>query len=224
MVNTFVTSDSPSCVKYLDKRRLNSQRNEAHIILKVLEGKNESVAKGYKNHPATLMWKGHTEALKVYINRCIRYYKERGGNCELKKFRVDKKKVIWPWWFTCEELHLSHKCSLLRKDSKYYSKIFKLEEKEKVWMKYGYVWPSDLSKRKVTKLQEGRKYKPKDLCRDIGKGAPAEYRWTVKEVKKWRKNKTINPKTGRTISTTSKNGIYSDIERAYKYYKSTDEI
>jgi hypothetical protein len=228
MVNTFVTSGDPRCVDNLDKKRLNSQRNEAHIILKALVGGDSdddtSKPKGYANHPATLMWKGHEEALKVYINLCIKYYRRRGGNCMLEKFKVDKTKVVWPWWFTWDELHLSHKCSLLRKDPKYYSKIFELADPEQVWMDYGYIWPSDLSDRRVTRIQEGRHYKPKDLCRVIGAGAPAQYRWTIKEVKRWKQDKTVNPKTGRKISSTSKTGIYSDITKAYNYYKSTDEI
>ena len=230
MVNTFITGPSPRSVKNLDKRRLNAQRKEAYQILTTLKAKRkaekrgETVKIGYDNHPATLMWKGYEEALKVYINNCIKYFIRRGGSTVMERLKVDKDKVIWPWWFTWESLHLSHKCSLLRKDPHYYSKIFKLTREEKVWMKYGYIWPTDLSERQVARIKRGKVYPPEDVCRVIGTGAPAQYRWSIKEVKQWKKNKTVNPKTGRTISSTAKTGVYKDIKKAYDYYDRNDEL
>ena len=224
MVNTFVTSSSPRCVRHLDDKRLNKQRVEACQILDVLEGR--STSKGWINHPATLMWKGHTEALKIYINCCIYYWKKRGKNCNLNKFEVDEENVEWPWWFKWKDLHLSHKCSLLRKKPDYYEDIFELDEDEMEFMYHGYIWPTDISKSTKTKIVNGikngtlKRFEPNKVCRPIGTGAPPQWRWSLDEVNTWLEDKNVNPKTNRKISSKSKNGIYSDMEKAYNYYVS----
>ena len=55
-------------------------------------------------------------------------------------------------------------------------------------------------------------------------GAPAQYRWTLEEVLEWKNNKTVNPKTGKTINPKSKTGVYSDVKKAYGYYKEQEMI
>lgn len=59
----------------LDKRRCFAQVREAKQILNVLEGKS----KGYKNHPAVLMWKGFEKELKhyynIFLNECLEIHK-----------------------------------------------------------------------------------------------------------------------------------------------------
>jgi len=52
----------------------------------------------------------------------------------------------------------------------------------------------------------------------MGMGNPAQYRWTKEEVKKWKKNPNYNPKTGRAIKSTSKTGIYADLNKARIFY------
>jgi len=224
MVVTFVTSSNPKSVKHLDNRRLNKQRVEAQQILDTLLSntivKVDNKTKGWVNHPSVLMWTGHTDALKVYINCCIRQWLKRGKSCQLQPYLdVDEDIVEWPWWFTWPLLHLSHKCSLLRKDPGYYGSRFVLTTEETEWLQYGYVWPSKLQNIDIT-----RTYAPSEVCVSIGAGAPAQYRWTIDEVSQWHKNRLVNPRTGRTISKDAKTGVYKDIEKAYKYYVSVGEL
>jgi len=206
MVVTFVTSSSPKSVKHLDNLRLNKQRVEAQQILDMLSNGNRN------NHPSVLMWVGHADALKVYINHCIHQWLKRGKHCTLQPYTdVDESTVEWPWWFTWPLLHLSHKCSLLRKDPEYYSKQFTLSKKEQEWLQYGYIWPS-----KLNEIDVLHPYLPSEVCSAIGSGAPAQYRWSVEDVSKWDDDRSRNPHTGRTIKSTG--GIYKDLEKAYKYY------
>lgn len=222
MVVTFVTSSNMrKCVHILDDLRLNKQRVEACQILKAIDGTG-----GYSNHPAVLMWVGYKKALKLYINACISEWRKRGKYCELEPYEIDKNTVTYPWWFTWKELHLSHKCSLLRKNPNYYKNHFKLTKEEKPWLELGYIWPSDLSEdlsrriiRHVNRNGSSSKVvSPTDICRSIGAGAPAQYRWSLEQVKEWSKDKSINPKTGKKIKTTAKTGVYVDINKAYQYY------
>lgn len=218
MVVTFVTSSSPKCVGYLDDRRCNKQRIEAYQILQTLE----NTSSGWRNHPAVKMWIGHTDALKVYINHCIREWRSRGKNCKLNEYDIDETSVTWPWWFTWEQLHLSHKCSLLRKNPEYYSKIFKILPPETHWLDFGYIWPHKIATEAIEFIHSNpTDYEAHEVCDVIGMGAPAQYRWTSKEVSEWSRNKTCNPKTGRSIKNT-KTGIYSDLTKAQAYYKTNN--
>lgn len=210
---TFVTSSDPSSVKHLDNARLNKQRVEANQILDTLTG----MSKGWSNHPAVLMWRGHTDALKVYINHCIRAWIGRDKKCELEEYDIDEANVVWPWWYTWPLFHLSHKCSLLRKNPGYYDTRFVLTLEEKKWLEHGYIWPSKLA---IT-IDVKHPYGPQDVCVPIGAGAPAQYRWSKEETEKWNSNRSVNPRTGRAIKPGAKTGIYQDIEKAYNYYQKT---
>lgn len=218
MVVTFVTSSRESSVNKLDDRRLNKQRIEANQILKTVQGKSE----GWSNHPAVKMWVGHAEALKVYINWCIRAWRGRGKNCKLDEYDVDEESVDWPWWFTWKQLHLSHKCSLLRKNPEHYEQYFQLREDQTHWLLLGYIWPHKITQAARRRICDDQANYPADqVCDPIGVGAPAQYRWTVEQVQEWREDRTVNPKTGRTIKKT-KTGIYADIHKAYRYYQDND--
>lgn len=210
MVVTFVTSSDPSSVGDLDNARLNKQCVEANQILDTLLGKS----KGWSNHPAVLMWRGHTDALKVYINNCIRQWIRRGKRCDLQEYEIDEDTVQWPWWYTWPLFHLSHKCSLLRKKPEYYASRFTLTPDEKRWMDHGYIWPS-----KLPVIDIMLSYEPEQVCVPIGAGAPAQYRWTREDTERWNANRLVNPRTGRAIKAGAKTGIYRDIEKAYNYYQ-----
>lgn len=218
MVVTFVFSSNPKSIKYLDDKRLNKQRIEANQILNTLLGNS----KGWANHPAVKMWDGYEDALKVYINHCIRAWLKRGKNCTLEEYEIDEDEVEWPWWYGWKDLHLSHKANLLRKKPEYYEEIFPLKDKEKVWLDHGYIWPHKISKKIRRGVLEGERYAPAKVCDPIGTGAPAQYRWTIEDIEKWRDNRKVNPKTGKAINPDAKTGIYQDIYKAYRYYKDND--
>ena len=60
MVNTFLPyPDFVKSAKILDYKRLGKQRVEAWQILRALRGET----KGWRNHPATNLWRGHEKAL-----------------------------------------------------------------------------------------------------------------------------------------------------------------
>lgn len=215
MVVTFVTSSNPAAVRLLDTRRLNKQRIEAEQILDCL-----ILGKGNVNHPAVLMWTGYTEALKVYINHCIRAWRARGHYCELNEYSMDEGGVVWPWWFMWSDLHLSHKCSLLRKDPGYYCQIFRLEEEEEAWLVHGYIWPTKLG----GPVNPTIAYKPETVCSPIGAGAPAQYRWSPEDIVVWRARRDVNPKTKNRINLYAKGGIYTDLAKAEAYYVASGVI
>lgn len=117
----------------LDYRRLGKQRVEAFQILNALDGKS----KGWVNHPATRMWRGYEDALKLYHNVCIEEWVKRGykNTMQLKDVPED---LEMPWWLGDEKLHASHRSKLLEKDFDYYS-VFNWLEKPGM----AYWWPID---------------------------------------------------------------------------------
>jgi len=112
--------DFDQSARSLDNRRLGKQRVEALTILNILEGRTSG--KGWRNHPAVLMWRGCEEALKLYLNACLAEWKRRGFKNNIKSKRV-KKEIVWPWWLGREEFHSSHRANLLRKYPEFYSKF-----------------------------------------------------------------------------------------------------
>ena len=219
MVNTFVIADTPEeCAKMLDYKRLGKQRVEAKQIIDTLEHYDEK--KGWKNHPALLMWKDNINALKYYYNCMVDEWIFRGYKNEMKKYDI-KGDVVYPWWFHNKYVQLSHKCSLYRKNTKYYRNLTIDNE----FLKVGYIWPSSLTESQIEILKvEEIKSLPETksikeilkMCSELGTGTPAHWRISLKQVIQWRKNKLINPKTNRKIS---KNGsIYKDYKEAENFH------
>ena len=102
-------------VKCLDYRRLGNQRVEG-------KGALSSILKrgGWWNHPAVKMWVGYEEALKHYINCCIREWKARGYNNTMPLYSVGE--LVLPPWLGDDRFHASHRANLLRKNPDFYSK------------------------------------------------------------------------------------------------------
>lgn len=55
------------------------------------------IRKQYMTNPATLMWYGYTDALKYYINCCIKEFIDRGGNNTMQYYQLPPT-IQWPWW------------------------------------------------------------------------------------------------------------------------------
>lgn len=112
--------------RVLDNRRLGKQRVETLQILNALF----DAKYGWQNHPAVRMWRGHGQMLAEYgLSICVEW-KERGfkdtcyekiGNM-LGKF--PSSSLIEPPWLRNEELHISHRSNLIRKDPEYYKKFW----------------------------------------------------------------------------------------------------
>lgn len=132
MVNTFVPfADIEACAKALDYRRLGKQRVEAYQLWRALRG----LTKGWVNHPATLMWKGHTCFLAMYCNGMIDEWIARGYRNNMQKLPHCKNPSP-PWWWGWNPMHMSHQASLARKKPGYYD--FEVGD----YANWGYVWPS----------------------------------------------------------------------------------
>lgn len=98
----------------LDRQRLGKQRVEAQQILNALAGKT----KGWVNHPATRMWRGHEDALKRYLKCCIDEWVSRGYKNNMGVQAPTH--AILPPWVGDERVHSSHRANLLRKDPVHY--------------------------------------------------------------------------------------------------------
>lgn len=69
-MQTFLPFESfKRTAEVLDQRRLWKQVIEAKTILNVIEKKERGETKvGWGNHPAVIMWQGHSDILKIYYN------------------------------------------------------------------------------------------------------------------------------------------------------------
>ena len=118
--------------KCLDYRRLGKQRVEAKQIINTLAG----VKTSWEHHPAIKMWRGYTEALKLYCNFMIDEWVNRGYNNTMQFYHINIYKLSYPNWLGNIDFHKSHQSNLVRKDSKYYRAYF-----PNIPDDLPYVWP-----------------------------------------------------------------------------------
>lgn len=121
----------------LDNKRLGKQRVEAWQILRALAG----LTKGWRNHPATLMWKGHEQALAVYGVFICNEWTSRGFRDSMTDRFINTiddaclVNMTLPSCFGRDDFHASHRSNLLRKAPDYYGKFGWLESND-----LPYVW------------------------------------------------------------------------------------
>jgi hypothetical protein len=129
----------------LDNQRLGKQRVEVLQIMNAIRGHS----KGWRQHPATKMWTGHTNALLAYGTACCVEFSQRGFKDSLfQRFMSmmepvgsgamsDTILVELPAWFGRADFHRSHQSNLIRKDPAFYGPKF-------VGVPSGlpYVWPT----------------------------------------------------------------------------------
>ena len=126
-VQTFLPyADFELTARTLDARRLGKQRVEAYQILRALT----IPGYGWQRHPAVLMWRGYEDALRQYMNACIREWVRRGYRNNMALAPVPAE-VMRPPWLGDERLHAGYRSNLLRKDPSYYAQ-------------FGWVEPPDL--------------------------------------------------------------------------------
>lgn len=103
----------------LDYKRLGKQRVEAYQITRVLAG----LTKGWRNHPAVLMWAGYEPALYEYGRAICLEWRERGFiDNMLERFPIEP--ITLPSWLGDSRLHLSHQSNLIRKYPEHYRQHF----------------------------------------------------------------------------------------------------
>lgn len=130
--------DFTRTARVLDRQRLGKQRVETLQILNALTGKS----KGWVNHPATRMWRGHEMALFAYGLEICDEWIRRGyeDSCRRKMIDLMHKKIgtsdSIPPWLGDPLFHDSHKSKLLQKDFGYYSRF-----DWQVPTNLDYVWP-----------------------------------------------------------------------------------
>jgi hypothetical protein len=118
--------------KCLDYKRLGKQRVESRQILNAIDGKTV----GWRNHPASIMWRKYRSALIEYSNVMITEWINRGYKNSMQILQVDTSILIYPKWLGDERFHSSHRSNLLRKDFEYYS-AFGWKEDNSI----PYFWP-----------------------------------------------------------------------------------
>jgi len=123
-MQTFLPYDSyQETARCLDYRRLGKQRVETLQILRALSGDS----RGWVNHPATRMWRGHRVHLISYgIAICDEWirrgYRDTCGGKILSYLdsAYAAQEYDMPQWLGYEPLHASHRSNLLRTDPIYY--------------------------------------------------------------------------------------------------------
>ena len=127
--------------KVLDYKRLGKQRVETWQILRALQG----TTKGWRNHPATLMWADHEFALCFYGYTMCMEWKSRGYKDTMAERFLNarfinataQKYMVLPEWFGNLQFHRSHQSNLVRKAPEYYKDKFPGVPND-----LDYVWPS----------------------------------------------------------------------------------
>jgi hypothetical protein len=122
MVNTFLPyADFIQSAKALDYRRLGKQRVEAWQILNALLGNS----KGWTNHPATNMWRGHERSLCEYGIAICDEWIQRGYKDTMRERFIAMHSQLpntgLPEFIGDLEFHVSHQSNLKRKDADHYT-------------------------------------------------------------------------------------------------------
>ena len=126
--------------KCLDNKRLGKQRVEAYQIFLAL-----TTNKGWVNHPATKMWKGHERALCEYgLDICDEWMKRGYRDTLFNKFLKFNHSLYkkghsreYPKWMGDTKFHAAHRSNLLRKNPDWYSK-YNWKENDNL----PYIWPT----------------------------------------------------------------------------------
>jgi hypothetical protein len=137
-MNTFLPFPSfEESVRVLDNKRLGKQRVEAMQLVNVLSNPD---AKGWRNHPATNMWRGHEHALCEYGLACCAEWSSRGFNDtvadKIKEKMAQFPDTGRPYWIGDPVFHAAHRSNLLRKDFEFYSQLGWKEPPD-----LPYIWP-----------------------------------------------------------------------------------
>lgn len=138
-------ADFAATAKVLDPRRLGKQRVEA---LQVLRGLTVP-GYGWRHHPAVKMWTGYPEALVRYaLEICLEWRAAGRADTVAATLAAEfgreprgqdalRAAGELPPWLGREDLHRSHRSSLVRKDPGWYRPIF-----GDVPDDLPYVWPA----------------------------------------------------------------------------------
>lgn len=141
-------ADFKKTARSLDYRRLGKQRVEAWQVLRALNG----MTRGWRNHPAVLMWNGYERALCEYAIAICDEWIARGYNDTMRERFVqwssqlddNNEQLRMPPWIGNQEFHKSHQSNLVRKFPEHYKEQF-----PDVPDDLEYLWPVSLDKQLV---------------------------------------------------------------------------
>jgi len=139
-MQTFIPlPDFRETARVLDWRRLGKQRVECLQLLNVNLNPSSS-KRGWVNHPAARMWRGHETWLLLYAcDICDEWIKRGYRDTLLTRFLAMAKgrpDDPVPPWFGDPAFHASHRSNLLRKDPSWYSQFSWSEPAD-----LPYIWP-----------------------------------------------------------------------------------
>lgn len=146
-------ADFESSAKSLDNKRLNKQILECYQILKVLN--NPDPHAGWRNHPAVKMWRGHEQALFVYVKAMIAQANLRGIKTDKNQANIYtlRQQTLSNWgngmpsWYQdkseLRRVNDSHKANLHRKDPEYYDD-FRDYDARPCCDRCQYYWPTHM--------------------------------------------------------------------------------
>lgn len=164
-MQTFIplaTDDYQAIAKTLDNKRLNKQALEGWQILMTLleldpQG-NHRTPKGWRNHPAVKMWRGHESALYMYVLEMVAEWQARGFNSTIGTKAMQTMQVAYenvltdvdptpPRWMRnrtqLESIASTHRQALLVKDYSWYSQFHWPEDTGVAPTEYEYIWPTE---------------------------------------------------------------------------------
>lgn len=110
----------------LDYRRLGKQRVEVFQLLRAINGET----KGWANHPAANMWRGHEKTLVIYGTTICAEWKNRGYKDSMQNrigeyfYKFPEAKECPPSWLGDPQFHRSHQSNLIRKFPEHYGPQF----------------------------------------------------------------------------------------------------
>jgi hypothetical protein len=125
-VQTFLPyPDFKESARSLDYRRLGKQRVE---VLQLLNSFYKPDYKGWKNHPCREMWRATPQALVEYGLVICKEWISRGykDTCydKIGAYNTTASLTGMPNWFGREDIHLSHKSNLIRKQPGFYAPLW----------------------------------------------------------------------------------------------------
>ena len=154
-------ADFEQTARVLDNKRLNKQALEGWQILMTNlaldpEG-NHREPKGWRNHPAVKMWRGHEQVLLNYIGAMVVEWKARGYRSTIfdkaertydQALRLglvrDEQPAELPSWMLdqhlLEDITSSHRTALLSKEYAWYSRFGWDEDMGVAPASYEYTW------------------------------------------------------------------------------------